>query len=525
MDCIHPVSDLDGDKAFDASPQLYIDPDVCIDCGACVPACPVEAIFYLDDVPEEHRDDIEANREFYRTWPSKRDFVIHQREGTDKVRGVRLSRWSMSYFTVAIGSLLLAELVWALGLAKPLQNIGAPWVLVGVHLTTIGFVTLLMLGALHQFVPVLTETELASHAWSGVTLVSMVTGLLGMVLGFLALPGGALPVMAWLLPVGGGLVVVGVIVAVINLGVTLKRAWPWALPAWLAATGLAYLFITVMVGLLLALSLAVPDLFSSHQLLVMRGRGLASHVIGGVGGWLTLTAMGVSYKLLAMFTLSDEHRGLWGWSAYLATALGILVAWLARWLAWNQVAQVAWVVILVGLLLYLWDMRALYRERKRRQLELNARFGLIPLGFLAVLIVVAASLRLGGALSRLDIALTFWALYGWLGGLALTQLYKIVPFLTWLNQFGQRMGKGRIPRVQDLVNEKRDRYAYLIYFLMVALGSIFLYVNWFTGFRVALGIAFIATLDLARAFYHAAHPAILDTKPGSLSSPRPEEAR
>jgi ferredoxin len=31
---------------------LYIDPDECIDCGACVPACPVDAIFAQVDVPD-----------------------------------------------------------------------------------------------------------------------------------------------------------------------------------------------------------------------------------------------------------------------------------------------------------------------------------------------------------------------------------------------------------------------------------------------------------------------------------------
>ena len=68
VDCIHPSSDLDGRAEFDAAPQLYIDPEVCIDCGACVPACPVEAIFYEDDVPREYHPDIEANRQFYQTW-------------------------------------------------------------------------------------------------------------------------------------------------------------------------------------------------------------------------------------------------------------------------------------------------------------------------------------------------------------------------------------------------------------------------------------------------------------------------
>ena len=33
--------------------MLYIHPDECIDCGACVPACPVEAIFALDETPAQ----------------------------------------------------------------------------------------------------------------------------------------------------------------------------------------------------------------------------------------------------------------------------------------------------------------------------------------------------------------------------------------------------------------------------------------------------------------------------------------
>src|SRR5262245_37311520 len=38
--------------------QLFIDPDDCIDCGACMAECPAEAIYLDDDVPAEHRDDI-----------------------------------------------------------------------------------------------------------------------------------------------------------------------------------------------------------------------------------------------------------------------------------------------------------------------------------------------------------------------------------------------------------------------------------------------------------------------------------
>jgi ferredoxin len=41
--------------------QLYIDPDDCIDCGACIPECPVEAIFLDADVPEKWAGYVQLN--------------------------------------------------------------------------------------------------------------------------------------------------------------------------------------------------------------------------------------------------------------------------------------------------------------------------------------------------------------------------------------------------------------------------------------------------------------------------------
>lgn len=43
--------------------MLYIDPDDCIDCDACLPECPVEAIFYEKDIPEKWQHFITLNAE------------------------------------------------------------------------------------------------------------------------------------------------------------------------------------------------------------------------------------------------------------------------------------------------------------------------------------------------------------------------------------------------------------------------------------------------------------------------------
>ena len=47
VDCIHPKKDEKGHGEVE---QLFIDPVECIDCGACVPVCPVSAIYAGDDL-------------------------------------------------------------------------------------------------------------------------------------------------------------------------------------------------------------------------------------------------------------------------------------------------------------------------------------------------------------------------------------------------------------------------------------------------------------------------------------------
>ena len=64
VDCIHPKKD---EANFETFEQLYIEPDECIDCGACVPACPVSAIFALEDLPEKWSSFTAVNADWYKT--------------------------------------------------------------------------------------------------------------------------------------------------------------------------------------------------------------------------------------------------------------------------------------------------------------------------------------------------------------------------------------------------------------------------------------------------------------------------
>ncbi|HEX5277610.1 MAG TPA: 4Fe-4S binding protein [Fluviicoccus sp.] len=64
--CIAPLPD---DAAFDSAEQLFIDPDRCIDCEACVAACPVGAIYEASRLPEQWTHYRELNAAHFRRKP------------------------------------------------------------------------------------------------------------------------------------------------------------------------------------------------------------------------------------------------------------------------------------------------------------------------------------------------------------------------------------------------------------------------------------------------------------------------
>ncbi|MFJ1706265.1 ferredoxin [Kitasatospora sp. NPDC088346] len=53
------------DCIYQGQRMLYVHPDECIDCGACEPVCPVEAIYFEDDTPQPWRPFNTANAEFF----------------------------------------------------------------------------------------------------------------------------------------------------------------------------------------------------------------------------------------------------------------------------------------------------------------------------------------------------------------------------------------------------------------------------------------------------------------------------
>lgn len=79
------VEECPVDCIYEGARALYIHPDECVDCGACEPVCPVEAIYYEDDLPAEQQQHLGDNAAFFNETLPGRDGPLGSPGGAAKL--------------------------------------------------------------------------------------------------------------------------------------------------------------------------------------------------------------------------------------------------------------------------------------------------------------------------------------------------------------------------------------------------------------------------------------------------------
>lgn len=419
--------------------------------------------------------------------------------------GAPISRWTMSYFAVSLVCLLSGLAAMGSGFGFPSGDVGAPDTLVVVHLLAIGWLGLLFCGALLQFVPVLAAARPRFAAVAAPALVMLVFGLSALLAGFLSLGGRAGFDLA-IMPVGAALLVSGFIALAVSYAATILFRPEIDLSGKLVLVGLVSLLVTIALGATFTgvLSGMLSTEWSAELLL----RGLPVHAFSGVAGWMSITAVGVSYRLFSMFMLAPES----GFStrrliAGLVAALAML--WVSPFAALaypGADVAVEWIAVALfagALFVYLSDVFRMVRSRRRKMLELNTLAGVGSLVYLLAAVVMVAMHQLFPDTLAFGPAAIYALAMGWLSGLGLAQLYKIVPFVTWLEAYGPVMGRAAVPRVQDLVRESRGRSWFILYHAGVLLGVAALLCGAELAFHLAAWVEFAAVAGLAVELFHA----------------------
>jgi len=299
------------------------------------------------------------------------------------------------------------------------------------HLITLGFVTMVMIGALQQLFPVLIGAPLPSPV-----LVSRWV-YCGFITGILALCSGILLIHPML--VGAGAFLLGLSIFIL-IGVLLRAlVGSDATPMVTVGMKLAVLSFlgTIVLGLYLATSYIFPN--------VPLARNLTSlHVGWGFLGWIGILIITVSYQVVPMFQVTPKYPGRvvrWLSPCVFVCLLGVSAVSLVDLLPHQLSSFVSLgieLVLLVSFVFYAVVTIRLQRKRKRKVPDITMKFwqlGLVCLLLSCCLFLVEMSgVSPGfGFDIDIDLAVGVLMLVGFTMSLINGMLYKIIPFLIWLH--------------------------------------------------------------------------------------------
>jgi hypothetical protein len=138
-------------------------------------------------------------------------------------------------------------------------------------------------------------------------------------------------------------------------------------------------------------------------------------------------------------------------------------------------------VMVVGLAVYGWELRAILRARKRRTLDWGIKYFLTAVSLLAPLSVLALVLSWPGLpltpfTGQLENLYGLLGLVGVISFAILGMLYKILPFLVWFGSYGKEIGRSKVPALAEMYSEKWQMigyWAFLAGLLATSIATVF----------------------------------------------------
>jgi hypothetical protein len=390
------------------------------------------------------------------------------------------------FLAFGVLSFLLLNGAFALGLSSIAEAwFRNPWALLVTHLFTLGYVTAIIMGAVYQLVPVILETSLWSQKLGYAHVAIYITGVSTLLVGFWFLS-------AVLLATGASLVLTGIVLFLINTFTTMRGAKHWHITGTFLICSLTYLATVASLGLLLAVNLPLGFLGASTK------NDLILHAVLGFGGWLSLTIMGVAYRLIPLFTLSHHKPGRQTYGVLVLTNLGILGLAVAAACGASQTVKILCLAIgVVGVALFLSEMHQIIHRRVRKELDLGARFAvasLIALAMIMLLTLIFLAAPDGFATPARAVGLLYATGMGWVSLMVVGQMYKIVPFLVWTARYAPVAGKEKVPLLREMYDEKA---AIWTFWLLVAGTLLVVSGLWLTWLPLATAGALLTTAGAA----------------------------
>lgn len=325
-----------------------------------------------------------------------------------------------------------------------------PKVLGLTHLMILGWVTMIIFGALYQLVPVVMEVKLYSEKLAFTSFFTMVIGLILMVTHFWF----KYIALGRLIEIGGTLVIVSVILFVFNILRSASKTVNKTIENSFIIASVIWLLITVLFGIFIIVNTSVNILPRTNIEL------LKIHALIGLIGWFMMLIIGVGSTLLPMFFISHKlNRNLLRYSFVLVNT-GLMATSAALYLNLNGIyVALTSLIILLGMFSFVKYNFDSFQKRLRKKLDIGMKISVFSFALLFLAIVFGFSSSFGSMLglnvqSKLMLGFGASLIFGFFTALILGQMYKTLPFIVWLKKYQAKVGKYKTPMPASLYSEK-----------------------------------------------------------------------
>ncbi len=402
------------------------------------------------------------------------------------------------------------------------------YVIAATHLVVLGFICTVVMGAMYQLVPVALETKLYSERLAKWQFVIHVGSFIGMVWMF----------NVWnMKQVGhfGSALALGVGLFVYNMARTLWRVPKWNLVATAITAALIWFSLTIFAGLAIATAkcayeategLATADgvkemitglkIVASVMSRFEAIGAMHAHAHLGVVGFFVMLIVGVSYRLIPMFMLTEIQSKRRAALSILLLNIGLagsVVTILLR-SDWKPVFAA---IAVAGLAIFGWELRAMLRARKRPGLDWGLKTFLVAVGMLIPVCLLALVLSwprlpMNQFFSLLENVYGFLGLFGVVTLAILGMLHKILPFLVWFGVYSPHVGRAQLPLTTQMVSERAQLSGLISYLAGLLVISIAILRESEMGVRcggaVLLASLLLFSFNAAKVFSHFRKPQI-----------------
>lgn len=307
-----------------------------------------------------------------------------------------------------------------------------------VHLFLLGFVMMIIFGAMAQLVPVVLEVGHVVVDVYYVILPLLGFGATIMVVGFWFMPA--------LLPYGGLLVLVAMLIFAFENIATLKKTEIRTLTVDTVAWSNGYLLLGILTGFAIALGLS-GDLGINVSLM------LKAHVYAVLGGYVVLTIIGLSLILIPMFSLAHGFDEKAINMAFKLVITGVGIVFIGALIGQEWLMMLGYAINTVGIFFYMWQIYIIAKLTVRKELDVWAKsiiFAFISL----ILSIVLGLLYFVTDVESMLHASVWFLLLGFISSFITGHLYKIVPFLVWFERFAPLVGKEKVPMLHEMYSKE-----------------------------------------------------------------------